>query len=711
MEYRSIRQDVGNLRPHQKEAKEKIFAAWDEVDAVMLQMPTGTGKTYLFTSLIKDIINHYKATHTTLNILVVAHRTELLDQISASLHKYDIPHGFIQGSRAQQLWQRVQVASIFSILSARNEINVRRKDFDYIIIDEAHHSLADTYKRLFDTFPSAKKLGVTATPWRFNHEPFTSLYQTLITTPQVSWFIENGLLADFDYVSIKPDSSLQQLVDRTEVATTGDFVNGELDMAFNNQRIRSKVYDSYKKFADGRKGIIYAINKEHASNLAALYCSKGVNAVAIDCDTPKEERKALIEDFKKGIIKVLVNVEIFTEGFDCPDVSFIQLARPTRSLALYLQQVGRGLRVVAGKERTIIIDNVGLYNYFGLPDANRKWLYHFNGQEDFEEIVKSGHSRDIETEIVERSYDEDDEAMMVVRGVGAGESIPIVSESTEEYEVPLPITEFSLCDYYLVIGNKDRFKLYPFIKKKGKSTDQVGNRVYAYDKNDEELILTDDHVNNIKLIDQHSKEKYLLMFLGSFVNKSYTQLLNIHKVQDLTGDPHTPSMSFYELLQLIEKLYSLSNLEGRTTLDEGLSRIFSMKYSNRDGYKAPHKAIYLLSIIDCVELGEITDRRFNITPFLLQRFENNWKKYVHLKCFTPNIWNPVYYMEDSIIHKIWRAGFKGAQPNSIRKSETIFSYLEIASDLWRAIQDEETRERLKAKIIDSYIINNRTTNY
>lgn len=556
MLYKSILQDVGNLRPHQRDAKAKIFAAWDEVNAVMLQMPTGTGKTYLFTSIIKDIINHYKATHTTLNILVVAHRTELLDQISESLHKYDIPHGFIQGSRQQHLWQRVQVASIFSILTSRNEINVRRKNFDYIIIDEAHHSLADTYKRLFETFPEAKKLGVTATPWRFNHEPFTSLYQTLITTPQVSWFIKEGLLADFDYVSIKPESSIQQLVDRTEVSVTGDFVNAELDSAFNNQRIRSKVYESYKRFADGRKGIIYAINKEHAANLAALYSSKGINAVAIDCDTPKEERRALIDDFKKGTIRVLVNVEIFTEGFDCPDVSFIQLARPTRSLALYLQQVGRGLRVVKGKEKTIIIDNVGLYNYFGLPDANRKWLYHFNGQEDFEEIVRSEYSREIETEIVERTYDEDDEAMMVIRGVGAEEQIVVASNNVEEYEAsPMPITEFSLCDYYLVIGNKDKFKLYPFVKKRGRPTEQVGNCVYAYDKNQKELILTSDHHSNLELINHHSKEKNLLIFLGTLVERNYMQLLDIDKMQNMLGDYPASVMSFYDLLLLIERLY------------------------------------------------------------------------------------------------------------------------------------------------------------
>lgn len=707
MLYKSIPQDVGNLRSHQKEAKGKILAAWDEVDSVMLQMPTGTGKTFLFTSLIKDLLNHYKALHKTLNILVVAHRTELLDQISTSLHKYDIPHGFIQGSREQHLWERVQVASIFSILTSRNEVNVRRKNFDYIIIDEAHHSLADTYKRLFETFPKAKKLGVTATPWRLNHEPFTSLYQKLITTPQVSWFIKEGLLADFDYVSIKPDSSIQQLVNSTEVSITGDFVGSELDVAFNNQRIRSKVYDAYKKYADGRKGIIYAINKEHAANLAVLYSSKGINAVAIDCDTPKEERKTLIEEFKRGAIKVLVNVEIFTEGFDCPDVSFIQLARPTCSLALYMQQVGRGLRVVPGKERTIIIDNVGLYNYFGLPDANRKWRHHFEGKEDFEVIVKSDKSKNIETEIVERTYDEDDEAMIIVRGVGEAEVI--IAEDKVEHKVPQTITEFSLCDYYLVIGTKNKFKLYPFVKRNGKLTDHVGNCLYAYDKVDNEIVFTNDHVVNLKLIDQHSKEKDLLVFLGSFVGKTYKQLLNINQMQDLIGVTLTDSLSFYELLQLVDRWYKLLKREEKEVLEGGLDRIFAMKCSNRDGYKAPHKAIYLISIIESIELGYITSRRFQVTEFLLHRFEDNWKRYVYLKCFRPDIWNPIFYIEEDIIRKVWKDGKKGLQPSSLKRCEAVFECLEIASDIWRTMHDKTKAQRIKERLINAYIINNRTS--
>ena len=447
MQYSMIPEHNGNLRPHQVDAKRKIFEAWDQYDSVMLQMPTGTGKTYLFTSLIDDIIAYYKSIHKELHILIVAHRTELLDQISASLSRYGIAHGLVQGNREQQLWQRVQVGSIQSILSVRNYTNTIRQHFDYIIVDEAHHSLAETYKQLFHLFPEAKKLGVTATPWRLNHESFLSLYQILITTQQVSWFIEHHLLGDFDYVSIKPDSEIQRMINNTEVSQTGDFINIELDHAFNNQRIRSRLFLSYEQFAKGKKGIIYAINKQHAFNIANLYSSKGVEAVSIDCDTPKDERQRLISDFKLGKIKVLVNVDIFTEGFDCPDVSFIQLARPTRSLALYLQQVGRGLRINEGKDKTIIIDNVGLYNYFGLPDANRMWQYHFKGHDTPDDNYSTNPSTESIREYTPQRLEEDNEEMMVVRGSKHTKNkCPLSSKKQESSQ----IEEFTLCNYYLI---------------------------------------------------------------------------------------------------------------------------------------------------------------------------------------------------------------------------------------------------------------------
>lgn len=562
MDFASFIQDNTVLRPHQIEAKAKIFEAWTKYDSVMLQMPTGTGKTYLFTSLINDIINTYKLAHKDIKILIVAHRTELLDQISATLNKFGISHGFIQGAREQYLWKRVQIGSIMSLLTDKNYYNVCRQKFDYIIVDEAHHSLAVTYIRLFGLFPNAKKLGVTATPWRLNHESFLSLYQYLIVSPQISWFINNNLLSDFDYVSIKQDSEVQRLVDKSEVVSTGDFSNVDLDNTFNNQRIRSKLYESYLQFANGRKGIIYAINKCHAAKIAELYNSHGVKAVAIDCDTPRDVRQEMITAFINGEISVLVNVDIFTEGFDCPDVNFIQLARPTKSLSLYLQQVGRGLRIVEGKEKTIILDNVGLYNYFGLPDANRKWQYHFEGHEDVEHISRSSQDRDslgmAEFEFAESKFSEDDEQMVVVRGATTA-TADSIQEVQKQKMLPV-IQEMSLCDYYLIIGHSKRFKVYPFIKKRGKATDSVGNCVFEYDEATRKVEFTEDAKHNQQELEDNIKLQSIIVFAAMLAKIKIADVVNINKLQEMSDSEKKSSESIFDVFDMISKIYQRDKL-------------------------------------------------------------------------------------------------------------------------------------------------------
>lgn len=559
MDFASFIQDNTVLRPHQIEAKAKISEAWGKYDSVMLQMPTGTGKTYLFTSLINDIINTYKLAHKDIKILIVAHRTELLDQISATLNKFGIAHGFIQGAREQYLWKRVQVGSIMSLLTDKNYYNVCRQKFDYIIVDEAHHSLADTYVRLFELFPNAKKLGVTATPWRLNHESFLSLYQYLIVSPQISWFINNNLLSDFDYVSIKQDSEVQRLVDNSEVSRTGDFSNVELDNTFNNQRIRSKLYESYLHFANGRKGIIYAINKLHAAKIAELYSSHGVKAMAIDCDTPRDVRQEIISAFKNGEISVLVNVDIFTEGFDCPDVNFIQLARPTKSLSLYLQQVGRGLRIVAGKEKTIILDNVGLYNYFGLPDANRKWQYHFEGHEDVEHISRSSQDKESfgmsDFEFAESKFNEADEQMVVVRGAASS-----TTDCVQKQKETCVIQEVSLCDYYLIIGHSKRFKIYPFIKKRGKATDSVGNCVFEYDEATRKVEFTEDTKQNLQELEGNIKLQSIITFAAMFANIKIADIVNINNLQKMSDSEKKSSESIFDVFDMISKIYQRDKL-------------------------------------------------------------------------------------------------------------------------------------------------------
>ena len=250
-----------------------------------------------------------------------------------------------------------------------------------IVIDEAHHALAKTYKGMWDRFPKAKFLGLTATPCRLNGKGFTDLFDVLVQSWSVPEFISKGRLATYDFVSIKSDGVTQRLIDSLQKrGADGDYQNKEMDMLLNKKPSIERLYQSLEEFGKDRKGIVYAINISHAQKIAKLYQEHGVKAIAIDSKTPATERQQDIEAFKKGDIQVLVNVDIFSEGFDCPDVEFVQLARPTLSLAKYLQMVGRGLRVAKGKKNCVIIDNVGLYRVFGLPSQVWNWNAMFEGK-------------------------------------------------------------------------------------------------------------------------------------------------------------------------------------------------------------------------------------------------------------------------------------------------------------------------------------------
>ena len=250
-----------------------------------------------------------------------------------------------------------------------------------IVIDEAHHALAKTYKEMWERFPNAKFLGLTATPCRLNGKGFTDLFDVLVQSWSVPEFISKGRLATYDFVSIKSDGVTQRLIDSLQKrGADGDYQNKEMDMLLNKKPSIERLYQSLEEFGKDRKGIVYAINISHAQKITKLYQEHGVKAIAIDSKTPATERQQDIEAFKKGDIQVLVNVDIFSEGFDCPDVEFVQLARPTLSLAKYLQMVGRGLRVAKGKKNCVIIDNVGLYRVFGLPSQVWNWNAMFEGK-------------------------------------------------------------------------------------------------------------------------------------------------------------------------------------------------------------------------------------------------------------------------------------------------------------------------------------------
>lgn len=369
------------LWPFQQENKNKVYDVWTEYRSVMLQMPTGTGKTRTFVSIMNDIYNYSRDVKHAYKILVLVHRKELVDQIHDEITLISGKAcGIIMAGEREHKKIPFQVASVPSL---RNRLESwKDKQFDFVIIDEAHHTTAQSYQQIIKTFPNAKLLGVTSTPCRLSGEGFTGTFEKLILSPSIKWFIDEGYLSDYDYYSVPRWSYIQREIDGIKKFSNGDYAEDELERVCDNDRIRAQVFDTYIKYANGKKGIVYTINKTHNKNLCEKFVSNGITAVALDSDTPKEIREDYLEDFKKGKISVIFNVNLFTEGFDCPDIEFVQLARPTKSLALYLQQVGRALRKSEGKEKAQILDDVGLYYKFGFPKDRRNWGRHFEGRLD-----------------------------------------------------------------------------------------------------------------------------------------------------------------------------------------------------------------------------------------------------------------------------------------------------------------------------------------
>ncbi len=382
MDYNELCQQDITLRDYQQRAKEDIFSRWNLVDNILYQMPTGTGKTRLFTSIIRDI-NVWGLRHNILfRILIVAHRSELIDQSSRSLSKYRIDHGVLAGAMKDRrdLTKPIQVASIQTITHPANRNLIDDLDFDFIIIDEAHHAVARSYQQLWRFCSHSKKLGVTASPWRMNNSGFANIFEAYIPSMPIKSFIQEGWLSSYQYYSVPVSSKVVQSINAIkEFDIEGDYKISALVDAVDTSRIRAQLYNSYAKYAFGMKGIIYSISRLHSEHICEQYRSQGIRIENIDSKTPSKLREDTIKAFKNGEIDIIVNVDIFSEGFDCPDIEFIQLARPTKSLVKYIQQVGRGLRK-NGDKRCVILDNVGMYSRFGLPDEDRDWESYFYGE-------------------------------------------------------------------------------------------------------------------------------------------------------------------------------------------------------------------------------------------------------------------------------------------------------------------------------------------
>ena len=390
------------LFDYQKDMAMRIEKAFRLYRSVMAQMPTGTGKTVVLASVVESFLGE----HPLKSVWIVAHRRELVSQIQETIERvFSNRLAEKEDGSSDNLIEKPLDSSLFTLRSSlikAMSIQWLARHYDeigeepgMIVIDEAHHALAKTYKEMWERFPKAKFLGLTATPCRLNGKGFIDLFDVLVQSWSVPEFISKGRLATYDFVSIKSNGVTQRLIDSLQKrGADGDYQNKEMDMLLNKRPSIERLYRSFEEYGKDRKGIVYAINISHAKKIVELYQEHGIKAVAIDSKTPAAERQADIEAFKKGDIQVLVNVDIFSEGFDCPDVEFVQLARPTLSLAKYLQMVGRGLRVAKGKKCCVIIDNVGLYRVFGLPSQIWDWKATFEGRLKFSRKKETTKERD-----------------------------------------------------------------------------------------------------------------------------------------------------------------------------------------------------------------------------------------------------------------------------------------------------------------------------
>lgn len=329
---------------------------------VLMVIPTGGGKTVTSVQIIVAMALHG------CRVLILLHRRELLQQWALKLYAAGVDCGLIAAGYPSRPEAMVQIAMV-STLHARaiRTATIDLPPADLVVVDEAHHTPAGTWSRILEAYPDAHVLGPTATPCRADGRGLGGFFRVMVRGPSMAELIASGFLAPFRVIApAKPDLS------KIRVAR-GDFKRDELAAAMDRPQLVGDVTTQWLRHGEGRKTIVYAVDRRHAQHIANSFGEANVVAAVIDGVTPVDERDALLRKFAAGEIQVIVNVGVFVEGTDIPDVSCIIIARPTKSIGLYLQMVGRGLRSAPGKKDCIIIDHAGVVEMHGFPDEPIAW--------------------------------------------------------------------------------------------------------------------------------------------------------------------------------------------------------------------------------------------------------------------------------------------------------------------------------------------------
>lgn len=333
-------------------------------DSVLLQSATGSGKTQMGTAAVRN------STEKGNSVIWLAHRRELIEQTGATFTKAGIPHSVLMGGVHHNRRLRATIASVGTLVNRLDDLPPPR----LLVVDECHHSTASSYDKVIAWVRAAggKVLGLTATPWRLSGEGLENHYRHMVKGPPVAWLIENGFLSDYRaYAPAAPDLSGVHTV-------AGDFVKNEIEQVMTGKAIVADCVSHWRRYALGKRTIGFAVTVEHSQMMTEQFVAAGIPAAHIDANTPPHIRRQHILNFATGHLLVLWNCDLFSEGFDLSAIAgrdvpieCVIQARPTKSLTLHLQQVGRALR--RKPYPAVLLDLCGNLGRLGLPDHPHEW--------------------------------------------------------------------------------------------------------------------------------------------------------------------------------------------------------------------------------------------------------------------------------------------------------------------------------------------------
>ncbi len=345
------------LRPYQSEMVEAARSAFAEgTMKLLLTAPTGAGKTVMFSHMVRGAQQRGK------RACILVHRDELLEQVSSTLTNLNVPHATISKGKPMT-YAPIQVASVFTL--ARRLANA--PEFDFLIVDECHHvARGNTWTRVLERYPAAHVMGVTATPVRLDGRGLGHAFERLVQGPSTAaltkqgWLVPARVLAPPDQINVEGIKTLRGDFDRPQLAGRARTITGN-------------VVGHYMKHCDGKRAVAFCVSLEHAAATAQAFNCIGINAETLDGGLKDTERQTRIARFRSGKTLILATCDLISEGFDLPAIEVAILLRPTQSLGLYLQQVGRALRPLDGKSEAIILDHAGNCFRHGLPTQEHQW--------------------------------------------------------------------------------------------------------------------------------------------------------------------------------------------------------------------------------------------------------------------------------------------------------------------------------------------------